>query len=70
MVATAGSGRPDQGSLKPVGLIILRDGGTVMRSFTIIPILISFPLAGCAIGMDSAQCVTAACRAIGYENGS
>ncbi len=70
MVGAAGSGCPDQGSLKPVGLIIGRDGGTVMRSVTIIPIAIFFTLAGCASGMDSAECVTADWRAIGYEDGS
>ena len=41
-----------------------------MRSFTIIPIAIFFTLAGCASGMDSAECVTADWRAIGYEDGS
>ncbi len=41
-----------------------------MRSITIIPIAISFALAGCASGMDSAECVTADWRAIGYEDGS
>ena len=41
-----------------------------MRSFTIIPIAISFILAGCASSMDSAECVTADWRAIGYEDGA
>jgi hypothetical protein len=41
-----------------------------MRSFFIIPIAISFILGGCASGMDSAECVTADWRAIGFEDGS
>ena len=41
-----------------------------MRNVTIIPIAIFFTLAGCASGMDSAECVTADWRAIGYEDGS
>lgn len=41
-----------------------------MRRSIIISIAISFTLAGCASGMDSAECVTADWRAIGYEDGS
>ena len=41
-----------------------------MRSLIVIPIAISFILAGCASGMDSAECVTADWQAIGYEDGS
>ncbi len=41
-----------------------------MRRFIIISIAISLTLAGCASGMDSAECVTADWRAIGYEDGA
>jgi len=41
-----------------------------MRSLIIIPIAISFVLAGCTRGMDTAECVTADWRAIGFEDGS
>ena len=41
-----------------------------MRRSIIISIAISLTLAGCASGMDSAECVTADWRAIGYEDGA
>ena len=41
-----------------------------MRNSTIILIAISLAVAGCASGMDSAECVTADWRAIGFEDGS